>query len=127
VGGVPTRRGRVSRWLLHCRLEARDETSIDVMGCINQRKQETVKLKLEGDVAAARDAVGRVYSATLRRLHGLIHETDITKLPRFLLVQSQQKYMAVGHEGTQQHVFYRNVAAFSIAIMMGQAYELVSA
>ena len=108
------------------RLEARDETSIDVMGCLNARVQETLRLALEGDVAAARDAVGRVYSSTLRRLHGLIHETDITKLPRFMLVQAQQKYMAVRPEGVPLHVFYRNAASFSIAIMMGQAWELVS-
>ena len=32
------------------RMEARDETSIDVMGCINERVQQTLKLALEGDV-----------------------------------------------------------------------------
>ena len=70
--------------------------------------QQTIKLPLEGEVAAARDAVGRVYSSTLRRLHGLIHETDITKLPRFMLVTAQQSYMAVRPEGVPSHVFFRN-------------------
>ena len=109
------------------RLEARDETSIDVVGCLHERKQETVVLPLEDGVAAARDAVGRVYSKTLRRLAGLVHETDISRLPRYLLVTAQRKYMSAGCDpSTAQHVFYRNVAAFSVAIMMGGAYELAS-
>jgi hypothetical protein len=78
----------VTKLRIH-RLEARDETSIDVMGCINERVQQTLKLPLEGDVAAARDAVGRVYSITLRRLHGLVHETDIHKMPRFMIITAQ--------------------------------------
>ena len=115
----------VTKLRIH-RLEARDETSIDVMGCINERVQHTLKLPLEGDVAKARDAVGRVYSLTLRRLE-LIHETDIHKMPRFLIIQAQQKYMAVRPENVAQHVYFRNAACFSIAIMMSNAYELVSA
>jgi hypothetical protein len=111
------------------KLEARDETSIDVMGCLNDRAQQTVRLKIDGDCAAARDAVGRLASLTLRKLQGTgaIFEFDIAKLPRFLLVTAQQKYMAVRPEGIAPHVHFRHIAAFSVAIMMAQAYELVNA
>ena len=44
-----------------------------------------------------------------------------------MLVSAQQKYIAVRPEGTPAHVHFRNIAAFSVAIMMAQAYELVNA
>ena len=97
------------------------------MKCLNAREQHKVLLPLSGEVAAARDAVGRVYGATLRRLHGLIFETDIAKMPRFMLVTAQQKYMTLPTGDTPKHVVFRNAAAFSVAIMMAQAYELVNA
>ena len=90
------------------------------MGVLNDRQQHTIMLAIEGECAMARDAVGRVYSSTLRKLHGLIFETDLAKMPRFMLVQAQQKYMAVRPEGTKPHVHFRNIAAFSVAIMMSQ-------
>ena len=109
------------------RLEARDESSIDVRGCLNERQQATTVVEMEGEVAAARDAVGRAYGVALRKLHGLIFDTDVTRMPKFMLVSSQQKYIAVCPEGTAPHVHFRNIAAFSVAIMMAQAYELVNA
>ena len=107
--------------------QARDETSIDVMGCLNERLQEVRKLPLVGECAAARDAVGRVYEKTIRRLHGLLYETDIQKISRYALVQAQQRYIAVRPEGVAPHVHFRNTACFTVALMMAQAYELVSA
>ena len=109
------------------RLEARDEHSIDVMGVLNERQQQTIRLTISGGCADARDAVGRVYSGTLRRLHGLVFETDVTKMPRFMLVTAQQRYVAVRPEGTPPHIHFKNIALFSLAIMMAQAYELINA
>ena len=111
------------------RFEARDETSIDVIGCLNERVQETRVLPLSGPVLAARDAVGRVYERTLRKLQGFggFYETDITKLSRYVLVQAQQRYSSVRPEGVPAHIHFRNCAGFTIAVMMAQAYELVSA
>ena len=62
---------------------------------------------------------------TLRRLHGLIHETDVAKVPKFMVLVAQQKYMAVRPDNVAQHVYFRNAACFSLAIMMANAYELV--
>ena len=107
---------------------ARDETSIDVIGCLNERAQETRVLPLSGPVLAARDAVGRVYERTFARSgFGGFYETDITKLSRYVLVQAQQRYSSVRPEGVPAHIHFRNCAGFTIAVMMAQAYELVSA
>ena len=77
---------------------------------------ETRTLALEGEVAAARDAVGRVFDKTLRRLHGLIYEADIHKVSRYVLVQAQQRYQAVRPEGVAPHVHFRTSALFTIAV-----------
>ena len=45
------------------RLEARDETSVDVVGCLNERAHEVLVLPLTHAVAEARDAVGKVSGA----------------------------------------------------------------
>ena len=68
----------VSKLQIH-KLEARDETSIDVMGCLNERVQEMRKVALTGEVAAARDMVAKVYSRLLQRLQGHVY---VPQLPR---------------------------------------------
>ena len=68
------------------RLEARDETCMDVRGCLNERLQQTVAVAMEGEVAAARDLVGVAYGLSLRKLQGLVFETEVGRTPRSVLI-----------------------------------------
>ena len=79
------------------KLEARDESSVDVVGCFHQRKTQIYKTELPDEYITARDAVGGQYSVWLRRLHavGKIWDSDPTKITKFALVQEQQKLNSV--------------------------------
>ena len=68
------------------RLEARDESCLDVRGCLNERLQQTVAVAMEGEVAAARDLVGVAYGLSLRKLQGLVFETEVGRTPRSVLI-----------------------------------------
>lgn len=107
------------------KLEARDESSVDVVGCFHQRNTRIHTTKLPAEYVAARDSVsmpsarmhphrnllcnppaeagkcvgqvGQQYAYWLRRLHsvGLVYDTDPNKVTKYALVQLQQRLNTV--------------------------------
>ena len=66
------------------RLERRDDSSVDVMGCQRQRAIEIRKVEPTEDYRAALAAVGHVYGQLLVRLRGegLVSEVEPERVRR---------------------------------------------
>ncbi|KAL1525757.1 hypothetical protein AB1Y20_020600 [Prymnesium parvum] len=120
---------QVVRNLRISRLEARDEASVDVVGCFHQRATRICKCDLPDEYLAARDAVGRQYAHWLRRLRavGMVYDSDPNKVTKFTLVQLQQKLNTEPPDPARMaaHKAFLHSAEFSMAIMMASAYEQI--
>jgi len=110
------------------RIEARDEQSVDVVGCLKSRQMDKVVVQPTAEYLAGRAAALEAYRALLRKLResGVGVGDDPAKVRRYSLLTKQKELAAAPPAGMEQHHVYRAQAHLTVAMMVAQGVELAS-
>jgi len=110
------------------RIEARDEHSIDVIGCLRQRTVDKMIVDTTAEYVDGRAATLEAFRAILQRLRsvGVAVGDDPNRVRRFMLLQKQKDLAVNPPQGMEQHTVFRGQAYLGVAMMLAQGVELAS-
>jgi len=104
------------------RLEARDEHSVDVVGCLHRRIVDKLLVAPTAPFVAARNAALELLRAYLHKLRqtGVAVEAEPSKARRYTLLRLQQELGVAPPAHMQKHQVFRAQAMLSVGMLLAR-------